>query len=410
MPSFVNLGAYVDEGTMVDTWATVGSCAQIGKNCHISGGAGIGGVLEPLQAGPVIIEDNCFVGARSEVAEGVRRRRRLGARRWASSSAPRPRSSTAPPARSIRARCRPIRWSSPARCPASRCRTASPARLSIARSSSSGRREDPLQDLDQRAAARLTVAVRLSGADGVIEYIGVLIAAASWRRIPGLVPGKAGDGAATRMRRPHSGHHFTMTGSAHQSSGNTWSGNELGPFSRLRLIDHRGQYWVSSSSGSSSSSHGSPCSRSSVAAARLLRDNIGASISALGMGLLVLVIVTIPMLISGSLGDRGCTTATGSGGGCSCSAPSVLGGIGASLVDAWPRAQRRKLRDRDLEPWWSFDSCAARSVPTSDWPDPLDAGTRATPERVDLSADPIAIARDLLRCPSVTPAEGGALA
>jgi 2,3,4,5-tetrahydropyridine-2-carboxylate N-succinyltransferase len=71
MPSFVNLGAYVDAGTMIDTWATVGSCAQIGKNCHISGGAGIGGVLEPLQAGPVIIEDNCFVGARSEVAEGV---------------------------------------------------------------------------------------------------------------------------------------------------------------------------------------------------------------------------------------------------------------------------------------------------------------------------------------------------
>ena len=71
MPSFVNLGAYVDSGTMVDTWATVGSCAQIGKNCHISGGAGIGGVLEPLQASPVIIEDNCFVGARSEVAEGV---------------------------------------------------------------------------------------------------------------------------------------------------------------------------------------------------------------------------------------------------------------------------------------------------------------------------------------------------
>jgi 2,3,4,5-tetrahydropyridine-2,6-dicarboxylate N-succinyltransferase len=71
MPSFVNLGAYVDSGTMVDTWATVGSCAQIGRNCHISGGAGIGGVLEPLQAGPVIIEDNCFVGARAEVAEGV---------------------------------------------------------------------------------------------------------------------------------------------------------------------------------------------------------------------------------------------------------------------------------------------------------------------------------------------------
>jgi 2,3,4,5-tetrahydropyridine-2-carboxylate N-succinyltransferase len=71
MPSFVNLGAYVDSGTMVDTWATVGSCAQIGRNVHLSGGAGIGGVLEPLQAGPVIIEDNCFIGARSEVAEGV---------------------------------------------------------------------------------------------------------------------------------------------------------------------------------------------------------------------------------------------------------------------------------------------------------------------------------------------------
>ena len=71
MPSFVNLGAYVDEGTMIDTWSTVGSCAQIGKNCHISGGAGIGGVLEPLQVNPVIVEDNCFIGARSEVAEGV---------------------------------------------------------------------------------------------------------------------------------------------------------------------------------------------------------------------------------------------------------------------------------------------------------------------------------------------------
>jgi 2,3,4,5-tetrahydropyridine-2-carboxylate N-succinyltransferase len=71
MPSFVNLGAYVDSGAMIDTWATVGSCAQIGKNVHLSGGAGIGGVLEPLQAGPVIIEDHCFIGARAEVAEGV---------------------------------------------------------------------------------------------------------------------------------------------------------------------------------------------------------------------------------------------------------------------------------------------------------------------------------------------------
>ncbi|MEM9707116.1 MAG: 2,3,4,5-tetrahydropyridine-2,6-dicarboxylate N-succinyltransferase [Pseudomonadota bacterium] len=72
MPSYVNIGAYIGEGTMIDTWATVGSCAQIGARCHISGGVGIGGVLEPLQAAPVIIEDNCFIGARSEVAEGVR--------------------------------------------------------------------------------------------------------------------------------------------------------------------------------------------------------------------------------------------------------------------------------------------------------------------------------------------------
>ena len=71
MPCFVNLGAHVDRGSMIDTWATVGSCAQIGRNCHISGGAGIGGVLEPLQAGPVVIEDDCFIGARAEVAEGV---------------------------------------------------------------------------------------------------------------------------------------------------------------------------------------------------------------------------------------------------------------------------------------------------------------------------------------------------
>ena len=80
MPSFVNIGAYVDQGSMIDTWATVGSCAQIGKNVHLSGGAGIGGVLEPLQAAPTIIEDNCFIGARSEVVEGVDRRARQRAR------------------------------------------------------------------------------------------------------------------------------------------------------------------------------------------------------------------------------------------------------------------------------------------------------------------------------------------
>jgi 2,3,4,5-tetrahydropyridine-2-carboxylate N-succinyltransferase len=71
MPSFINVGAYVGESTMIDTWSTVGSCAQVGKHCHISGGTGLGGVLEPLQANPVIIEDNCFIGARAEVAEGV---------------------------------------------------------------------------------------------------------------------------------------------------------------------------------------------------------------------------------------------------------------------------------------------------------------------------------------------------
>ena len=71
MPSYINIGAYIDEGTLIDTWATVGSCAQIGKNVHLSGGAGIGGVLEPLQANPTIIEDNCFIGARSEIVEGV---------------------------------------------------------------------------------------------------------------------------------------------------------------------------------------------------------------------------------------------------------------------------------------------------------------------------------------------------
>ena len=94
MPSYVNIGAYVDAGTMVDTWATVGSCAQIGKNVHLSGGVGIGGVLEPLQANPTIIEDNCFIGARSEVVEGVIVEDGAVIS-WASSSARAPRSTTA---------------------------------------------------------------------------------------------------------------------------------------------------------------------------------------------------------------------------------------------------------------------------------------------------------------------------
>ena len=108
LPSFVNVGARVGEGTMIDTWATVGSCAQVGAHCHISGGAGLGGVLEPLQAAPTIIEDNCFIGARAEVAEGVivgegsvlHGRLSVGSTKI----------STAPQAKCIWARCRPIRW------------------------------------------------------------------------------------------------------------------------------------------------------------------------------------------------------------------------------------------------------------------------------------------------------------
>jgi 2,3,4,5-tetrahydropyridine-2-carboxylate N-succinyltransferase len=99
MPSFVNIGAYVDEGTMVDTWSTVGSCAQIGKNVHLSGGVGIGGVLEPLQANPVIIEDDCFIGARSEVAEGRDRAQGRGAGDGRVPRRRAPRSSTATPAK-----------------------------------------------------------------------------------------------------------------------------------------------------------------------------------------------------------------------------------------------------------------------------------------------------------------------
>ena len=103
MPSFVNLGAYVDAKTMVDTWVTVGSCAQIGKNVHLSGGVGIGGVLEPLQANPTIIEDDCFIGARSEVVEGVIVGKGSVVSMGVFISAPRPRSSTARPARSMSA-------------------------------------------------------------------------------------------------------------------------------------------------------------------------------------------------------------------------------------------------------------------------------------------------------------------
>ena len=138
MPSFVNIGAYVDSGTMVDTWATIGSCAQIGKNCHISGGAGIGGVLEPLQAGPVIIEDNCFIGARSEVVEGVRVETgsvmSMGVYLGASTKIVNRKTGE------VRmAACRLIRSWYPARCPASRCRTAARPQPLLRRDREAGR-------------------------------------------------------------------------------------------------------------------------------------------------------------------------------------------------------------------------------------------------------------------------------
>jgi len=133
MPSYVNIGAYVDEGTMVDTWATVGSAAQIGKNVHLSGGVGIGGVLEPVQAGPVIIEDNCFIGARSEVVEGViiEENSVLSMGVYIGN---RPRSMTAKPAKSTTAACRRVRWWCRATCPPRMASTACTPRSSSRRS------------------------------------------------------------------------------------------------------------------------------------------------------------------------------------------------------------------------------------------------------------------------------------
>ena len=132
MPCFVNVGAYIDRGTMIDTWATVGSCAQIGRNCHISGGTGIGGVLEPLQASPVIIEDDCFIGARSEVAEGVIVERgcviSMGVFLGASTKI-----IDRNTGEIFRAACPSIPWWYRGRCPAARCRTGRPARGSGAR-------------------------------------------------------------------------------------------------------------------------------------------------------------------------------------------------------------------------------------------------------------------------------------
>jgi 2,3,4,5-tetrahydropyridine-2-carboxylate N-succinyltransferase len=122
MPSYVNIGAYVDEGTMVDTWATVGSCAQVGKNVHLSGGVGLGGVLEPLQANPTIIEDNCFIGARSEIVEGVivEENSVVSMGVYIGQSTPIYDRATG---ETPTAACRPARWSSAAACPRTAART-----------------------------------------------------------------------------------------------------------------------------------------------------------------------------------------------------------------------------------------------------------------------------------------------
>ena len=170
LPSFVNLGAYVDSGTMVDTWATVGSCAQIGKNCHISGGAGIGGVLEPLQAGPVIIEDNCFIGARAEVAEGVHRGRGLGAvdgrlsRRLDHDHRPRHRREVLRQGAALFGRG--VRLDAGQEAAAQR--RAGPQSL-LRRHRQARRRKDALQDLDQRAAARLRFCSRSRNTLGALS-------------------------------------------------------------------------------------------------------------------------------------------------------------------------------------------------------------------------------------------------
>ncbi len=191
MPSFVNLGAYVDEGTMVDTWATVGSCAQIGKHVHLSGGVGIGGVLEPMQAGPTIIEDNCFIGARSEVVEGciIREGSVLA---WASTSASRRRSSIAPPAKSPMAKSRLTRSSLPAPWPLQTppCRMVWPPRISTAPSSSrpSTRRPAPRPASTNSCATKRRAESRsfkMSAADPIAN-LGSLI------RCPSVTPAEGG--------------------------------------------------------------------------------------------------------------------------------------------------------------------------------------------------------------------------
>ncbi len=165
MPSFVNLGAYVGEGTMVDTWATVGSCAQIGKHVHLSGGVGIGGVLEPMQAGPTIIEDNCFIGARSEVVEGciIREGSVLGMGVYIGKSTKIVDRATGevmygevPPYSVVVAGSMPSRQCDDGERPAG-------AASLLRRHRQARRRADPLQDRHQRAAARLMTAGHRSG-------------------------------------------------------------------------------------------------------------------------------------------------------------------------------------------------------------------------------------------------------
>ena len=211
MPSFVNLGAYVDSGTMVDTWATVGSCAQIGKNVHLSGGVGIGGVLEPLQADPTIIEDNCFIGARSEVVEGVHRGRRLGDldgrvhRRVDQDHRPRHRRGPSS------ARCRPIRSWCPAACPASRCRTARPGpSLYCAVIVKTVDAQTRVQDRHQRTSAGLGMPAGVaSGGSEPADAAalgGIRAARGAWHDATGRV-GSSVDGegrqAARLLRDPH---------------------------------------------------------------------------------------------------------------------------------------------------------------------------------------------------------------
>ena len=186
MPSFVNVGACVDSGTMVDTWATVGSCAQIGKNCHLSGGVGIGGVLEPVQAEPVIIEDDCFIGARSEVVEGVIVERRRRCSPWASIIGATTKIIDRATGEVYQGRVPRLfrrRAGEPAR-QALRRRLAGAAPL-LRRHHQAGRRADPRQDLDQRAAARLMP----RRADQPLDP--VELAAALIRR-PSVTPGRAG--------------------------------------------------------------------------------------------------------------------------------------------------------------------------------------------------------------------------